>query len=83
MNKDNIDLIGFIAIIITLFLLCFTLVNTRTERDKYYKAACILSDCCRNMKDAYGDNDSICIYYNNIAIEEGVDNIFTNYYFCY
>lgn len=83
MNKDIVDILMLIAAIVVMFMLCYSLENTRKERDKYYKAACILSDCCRNMKDAYGDNDSICIYYNNIAIEEGVDNIFTNYYFCY
>lgn len=74
-------IINILIFIIGLLLLIIANLNVTNNKNR--KAACILSDCCRTMKDAYGDNDSICIYYNNIAIEEGVDNIFTNYYFCY
>lgn len=83
-ENNLIEKIGILFVIIfILSSFIYIITDVKNQRDEYYKAACILSDCCRNMKDAYGDKDSICIYYNNIAIEESIDNIFTNYYFCY
>lgn len=85
MNKDIVDILMLIAATALIFILCYSLENTREERDKYYKTTCILSDCVHNMIDNYGDTDDIYSNYINIAYEEtGVkEQEFTNYSYCY
>ena len=85
MNDNILDALILIAAIITIFSLCYSLENTREERDKYYKTTCILSDCVHNMIDNYGDVDDIYSNYINVAYEEtGVkEEEFTNYSYYY
>lgn len=85
MNNNIIDIILYIAAIIVIFSLVYTLEETRNERDKYQKAAYILSDCVHNMIDNYGDPDDIYSNYINIAYEEtGIkEQEFINYSYCY
>ena len=85
MKETVLDILMLIAAIILIFMLCYSLENTRKERDKYYKTTCILSDCIHNMIDNYGDEDDIYNNYINIAYEEtGVkEQEFINYSYCY
>lgn len=85
MNKDIVDRLFLIVTIAAMCMLCYSLENTRKERDKYYKTTCILSDCIHNMIDNYGDEDDIYNNYINIAYEEtGVkEQEFINYSYCY
>ena len=83
--KDILDIIGILGVIILIFGLCYKINILSKEKEKYYTTTCILSDCCRNMIDNYGDPDSIYDNYINIAYEEiGVkEQEFTNYSYCY
>lgn len=85
MNKNAVDILMLIAATAVMFMLCYSLENTRKERDKYYKTTCILNDCVHNMIDNYGDEDDIYSNYINIAYEEtGVkEEEFVNYSYCY